>query len=66
MGQGASMALPIVGKFTNKCYADPSLGYDRSMQFDLDQDFMDNMKNSCSEYSAFDVENTEYEVAEEE
>ncbi len=63
MGQGASMALPIVGKFTNKCYSDPKLGYDKSMKFDLGDDFMDNMKNSCAEYSAFDVEEKNYEVA---
>ena len=50
IGQGASMALPIVGKFTDKCYKDPTLGYDPKEQFDLDKDFMDNMQNSCREY----------------
>ena len=32
-GQGASMALPIYGKFMSKVYADPSLPYDQSKQF---------------------------------
>ena len=66
IGQGASMALPIVGKFTNKCYADKELGYDRSMGFDLDDNFMDNMKSACSEYSSFSAEEATYEVAVEE
>ena len=57
IGQGASMALPIVGKFTQKCYSDPDLGYDPKEQFDLDEDFMSNMKNACMEYLQF--ENTE-------
>ena len=51
------MALPIVGKFTQKCYSDPDLGYDPKEQFDLDEDFMSNMKNACMEYQQF--ENTE-------
>ena len=33
------------------------------MKFDLGDDFMDNMKNRCAEYSAFDVEEKNYEVA---
>ena len=57
IGQGASMALPIVGKFTQKCYSDPALGYDPKEKFDLDDDFMENMKNACLEYQQF--ENTE-------
>ena len=51
------MALPIVGKFTQKCYSDPALGYDPKEKFDLDDDFMENMKNACLEYQQF--ENTE-------
>lgn len=32
-GQGASMALPIYGKYINKVYADPELPYDQSKRF---------------------------------
>ncbi len=32
-GQGASMALPIYGKYMSKVYADPSLHYDQSKKF---------------------------------
>lgn len=32
-GQGATMALPIVGKFLQKLYANPKLGYSQSAQF---------------------------------
>ena len=34
-GQGAYMALPIVGKFFNKLYADPKYSFMRIQQFDL-------------------------------
>ncbi len=33
-GQGASMALPIFGKFMEKVYADPSLGYNPEKKFE--------------------------------
>ncbi len=33
MGQGASMALPIYGRFMSKVYADPSLPYSQSETF---------------------------------
>jgi len=32
-GQGASMALPIYGKYITKVYADPELPYDQSKRF---------------------------------
>jgi penicillin-binding protein 1A len=32
-GQGATMALPVVGKFLQKLYANPKLGYSQSAQF---------------------------------
>ncbi len=32
-GQGASMALPIYGKYISRVYADPTLPYDQSKQF---------------------------------
>ena len=32
-GQGASMALPIYGKYISKVYADPNLPYDQSKRF---------------------------------
>ena len=34
-GQGASMALPIYGRFMKKVYADPSLKYSQSKRFDF-------------------------------
>ena len=34
-GQGASMALPIYGRFMRKVYNDPSLKYSQSKQFDF-------------------------------
>lgn len=34
-GQGASMALPIYGKYISKVYADPSLHYSQSTRFDF-------------------------------
>lgn len=32
-GQGATMALPVVGKFLQKVYGNPKLGYSQSAQF---------------------------------
>lgn len=32
-GQGATMALPVVGKFLQKLYANPKLGYSQEAQF---------------------------------
>ena len=37
-GQGASMALPIYGKYISKVYADPSLGYSQSTRFEFPAD----------------------------
>lgn len=37
-GQGASMALPIYGKYISKVYADPSLPYDQSARFQFPAD----------------------------
>ena len=34
-GQGASMALPIYGRFMKKVYADPTLNYSQSARFDI-------------------------------
>ena len=34
-GQGASMALPIYGRYISKVYADPSLHYSQSSQFEF-------------------------------
>ncbi len=34
-GQGASMALPILGKFMTKIYADPALPYSQSTRFEF-------------------------------
>jgi penicillin-binding protein 1A len=32
-GQGATVALPVIGKFLQKMYANPHLGYSQSTQF---------------------------------
>ena len=37
-GQGAASALPVVGIFLNKVYADETLGYDRNEEFELPQE----------------------------
>ncbi len=37
-GQGASMALPIYGKFMTKVYADPSLPYSQQTRFEFPSD----------------------------
>lgn len=38
-GQGASMALPIYGLFMQKIYADKSLGYSESEDFDIPEEY---------------------------
>ena len=38
-GQGAAMALPIFGMFMQKVYADKTLGYSESENFDIPNDF---------------------------
>lgn len=38
-GQGASMALPIYGLFMQKVYADKSLGYSESEDFDIPEEY---------------------------
>ncbi len=38
-GQGASMALPIYGRFMKKVYADPTLNYSQSAKFNIPADF---------------------------
>ncbi|MCM1521228.1 MAG: transglycosylase domain-containing protein [Muribaculaceae bacterium] len=45
-GQGASMALPIYGRFMKKVYADPSLNYSQNTKFD----FPDNVNLCEKEY----------------
>lgn len=37
-GQGASMALPIYGRFMKKVYSDPTLNYSQSARFDIPAD----------------------------
>ena len=36
-GQGASMALPVYGKYISKVYADPALPYSQSAVFEFPQ-----------------------------
>jgi penicillin-binding protein 1A len=46
-GQGASMALPIVGEFFKKTYSDPDLGYSETEQFSVSPQYSD----PCSAYT---------------
>lgn len=48
-GQGANMALPIYGLYMKKVYADPSLGYSETEEFDLPEDY-----NPCAGFVAKD------------
>ena len=34
-GQGAKSALPVYGKFMNKVYSNPTLGYSQEAKFDF-------------------------------
>ena len=40
-GQGAAMALPIIGKFLNKVYNDSVLGYSQSERFEIPAKYRD-------------------------
>jgi penicillin-binding protein 1A len=57
-GQGASMALPIVGLFMQKVYADSKLGISTSVRFTYDnpQRFIE---TDCSRYA--EIKGTQYE-----
>jgi len=48
-GQGASMALPIWGKFFNKIYADPHLSVNKG-DFDRPENLDPNLEMDCSKY----------------
>ena len=48
-GQGASMALPIYGLFMQKVYADKSLGYSESEDFEIPEQYADPCKSINSE-----------------
>jgi penicillin-binding protein 1A len=59
-GQGASMALPIYGKFISKVYADKSLPYKQSAKFTMPADV-----SLCDrEYYGEEVEETQEEAIE--
>jgi len=53
-GQGASMALPIWGKFFNKVYADKSLKVSKS-EFPRPKNLNPNLEMDCSKYDKEDV-----------
>jgi penicillin-binding protein 1A len=40
-GQGANMALPVYGLFMQKVYADSSLGYSETENFDVPPEYAD-------------------------
>lgn len=60
-GQGASMALPIYGEFMKKVYADKSLNYSQTEDFDFSKNL-----NPCADQNTFvdDANNQEQEVIE--
>ena len=43
-GQGANTALPIFARYMQKVYADPTLGYSETEEFDMPEDF-----NPCAD-----------------
>ena len=51
IGQGASAALPVVGRFLKKVFADKSLPYDENARFNVPEDFdpCDKKKSESSE-----------------
>ena len=55
-GQGASMALPIYGKYISKVYADPKLPYDQNKKFYFPSDI-----SLCQKEFAAPIEETEVE-----
>ncbi len=50
-GQAASMALPIFGLFLQKVYADPTLGYSQSENFEISSMY----SNPCATYKADEI-----------
>lgn len=48
-GQGSAAALPIVGKYLKKVYADRKLQYDKNKKFDIPEDFDPCMKEEDTE-----------------
>ena len=54
-GQGANMALPIWGRFMNKVYADPALGYSQDEEFEKPQDFHRDL--DCDKQQESNIEN---------
>ncbi|MDH6304291.1 penicillin-binding protein 1A [Parabacteroides sp. PF5-5] len=57
-GQGASMALPIYGIFMQKVYADKTLGYSETENFDVPSQYA----NPCKGYSEEDIRNIPTDV----
>lgn len=57
MGQGASMALPIYGKFMSKVYNDKSLPYRQDAQFNFPEGLNLCEKEFYSDYSGNDADN---------
>ncbi|MDR2085650.1 MAG: transglycosylase domain-containing protein, partial [Dysgonamonadaceae bacterium] len=59
-GQGASMALPVMGYFLQKVYNDPKLGYSQSENFKIPQEYV----NPCHSSSSSLDEATDYSPGE--
>ncbi len=61
-GQGAAAALPIFALFMKKVYADQSLGYSKTNQFNLPQDFSPCQDQNLIEDSNFDVMQEDFNI----
>lgn len=63
LGQGASMALPIYGKFMKKVYNDPSLPYSQDAQFQFPADINLCDKGFLGTYEEIDSDNNAEEAS---
>jgi penicillin-binding protein 1A len=54
-GQGATMALPIVGRFLQKVYNDSILGYSQTERFEIPSKFADPCSNQMNTNDSINV-----------
>ena len=57
-GQGASMALPIYGLFMQKVYADQTLGYSETEDFDVPPQYA----NPCRDHTEQELLNISTDI----
>lgn len=61
-GQGAASALPVVGLFLQKVYADPHLGYDPKEEFGIPEDMSNDWSNQVDDVVSADSISSEIEI----